>query len=489
MTNTLYAFDSANFGLAVRDTYNVAFHQPQPPGYPLYVFIARALNVAVQDANRALIIEGVLLSAIAVGSTLVLVRALFGRFAAVLAGLLLLFTVGFWGYGEVAYAYVGLAAESATLALLAHLVRAGRHRLLPVLGVAVAVAGGIRWDGAVFALPLWLWALYVVPSWRLRVASLGAAAIVVCSGAVPMIQLTGGWAVYVATVGDYLRVWAPQSAYVAGEPSSGGATLVTYNLNFFIDYSRQMLGVGLVVALYVLARRLGPAALVTDDRNRLLALWIAPPILVDIFTHLGEPGYLLALAPAAATLAALGVLELAEEILLMGAVLRARGVACLPAPQVLARATIAVLMALIVGWNVQAFLRGVGPGRLPDLRARDATTTAQVAFLREQPLGSTLVLAHDTVRQIQYYLPEVPRVLMYSEYVPNWETVLERTDIPNGVRQVVVLDGPLSVEPVDQPRVRGVTLLAQPVVEVWVVDVTGLPAIEHGYRTVRLTPA
>ena len=34
MTQTLYGFDSANYALGVRDFYNVAFHQPHPPGYP-----------------------------------------------------------------------------------------------------------------------------------------------------------------------------------------------------------------------------------------------------------------------------------------------------------------------------------------------------------------------------------------------------------------------------------------------------------------------
>src|SRR5437763_174957 len=32
----LFSWDSANFALAL-DQYNVTFHQPQPPGYPLYV--------------------------------------------------------------------------------------------------------------------------------------------------------------------------------------------------------------------------------------------------------------------------------------------------------------------------------------------------------------------------------------------------------------------------------------------------------------------
>src|SRR6266540_4534831 len=119
MTRALYAFDSANYALAVRDFYNVAFHQPHPPGYPLYVGIARFVNLALNDANRALIVEGIAWSVLAVVTTALLGKALFGRAVGLLAATLLVFTVGFWGYGEVAYPYVALAGETAVLAWLA----------------------------------------------------------------------------------------------------------------------------------------------------------------------------------------------------------------------------------------------------------------------------------------------------------------------------------------------------------------------------------
>src|SRR5205823_8719221 len=95
MTQTLYGFDSANYALAVRDFYNVAFHQPHPPGYPLYVFLARAIDMVVQDANLSLILEGIAWSAIATAATIGLARAMFGRAAGLGAGVLLLCTVGF----------------------------------------------------------------------------------------------------------------------------------------------------------------------------------------------------------------------------------------------------------------------------------------------------------------------------------------------------------------------------------------------------------
>jgi hypothetical protein len=485
MTQTLYAFDSANYALAVRDFYNVAFHQPHPPGYPLYVFFARAIDLVVDDANRSLILEGIAWSAVAVAATIGLARSMFGRTAGLLAGVLLLCTVGFWGYGEVAYPYVALAGETAALAWLAHSVLAGHKRLIVVLGLIWAVSAGVRWDAAVFCLPLGLWALANV-SWRLRLASVSLAVLVVVAWAVPMIALTGGWDVYRQVLADYLKVWSPQSAYVVGDFASGGDTQASYNLNFLINYLRQMLGIGLVLVLYVLGKRFGPARLVADYRSRFLAVLVAPPLVVYVFAHLGEPGYVLSLAPAASMLIAISILDLRDELVQLGSVLCARGWRWLPPPRVLGVAGATLLTLAIVGWNVQAFVRGVGPGRLPDLRAHDATTDAQVGFLRQQPQATTMVLAHDIFRQLHFYVPGYRAELLFSEYVPDFLLARARTELPPGIQEIVVLDSPLQVAPEDAGRVHEVVLRDQPRVSVWLVNAQGASAVEHGYHFVRL---
>lgn len=482
MTHTLYAFDSANYALAVRDFYNVAFHQPHPPGYPLYVFFGRAIDLFVHDANRALVLEGIAWSALAVFSTVMLGRAWFGAPAGLVSGLLLAGTVGFWGYGEVAYPYVALAGETATLAWLANSTLSGRRRHVVWLGLAWAISAGVRWDGAVFCGPLWLWALSSV-NWRLRAASVGLAAAVVVAWAVPMVQLTGGWDVYRQAMASYLQVWSAQSAYVVGDFASGGETQATYNLNFLVNYLRQMLGVGLLVLLYVVGRRFGPSQLAGDQRMRFLGLWTVPPLLVYVYAHLGESGYVLSLAPQAAILATLGVFDLGRDTAHAVRVLRARGWRWLPGPRGVALLTSGVLAAAILGWNGQAFARGVGPGRLPDLRAHDATTSAQVEFLRQQSSATTFVLAHDILRQLAFYQPG-PRVeLLYSEYVPDFQNARTRTELPPGTEQVVVLDAPLQV---DGAAAREVLLREAPRVVVAVVDVRGARAVEHGYRYVRV---
>ena len=485
MTGTLYAFDSANYALAVRDFYNVAFHQPHPPGYPLYVFAAKGIDLLVHDANRSLIIEGIVWSAIAVGCTMTLARSMFGRTIGLLSGLLLVATVGFWGYGEVAYPYVALAGETAALALLTHRILAGKHGAVLALAAAWAISFGVRWDAAVFCVPLAAWALWSV-GWRVRLAALVMAAAIVTAWAVPMIVLSGGLAVYRQAMAEYLSVWSPQSAYVVGDFASGGDTQATYNLNFLVNYLRQMLGIGLVLVLYLLGRRFAPGVLASDHRSRFLGLWVAPPLTVYVFAHLGEPGYVLSLAPPAAMLVALAIVDLRDEAALVTNVLRARGWRWLPSARLVGFCAAAALGVAIVGWNVQAFARGVGPGRLPDLRAHDATTQAEVEYVKQQPVGATLVLAHDIFRQLRYYAPEYRTELLFSEYVPDFQTSVTRTDLPAGTSQIVVLDSPLKLAPEDAGLASQVVLRDQPRASVWLVNAEGSRAVEHGYQFVRL---
>src|SRR5206468_3105565 len=118
-------------------------------------------------------------------------------------------------------------------------------------------------------------------------------------------------------------------------------------------------------------------------------------------------------------------------------------------------------------------------------RAHDATTSAQVDYLRQQPPAATLVLAHDIFRQLKYYLPEYRAELLFSEYVPDFTSARVHTPLPAGIEQIVVLDSPLQVAPEDASRVREIVLRDQPRVSVWLVDTRGVRAVEHGYHFVR----
>src|ERR1700730_17535686 len=149
-----------------------------------------------------------------------------------------------------------------------------------------------------------------------------------------MTLLSGGWDVYRQALATYLQVWSPQSAYTIGDFASGRDTQATYNLNFLVNYLRQMLGIGLVLVLYLFGRRFGPARLASDYRSRFMGAWIVPSLGTYVFAHLGEPGYVLSLAPQASILIALAVVDLRDEMAQLTGVLYSRGWRWLPAPRI-----------------------------------------------------------------------------------------------------------------------------------------------------------
>src|SRR4026209_1431714 len=65
LPSSLEDLDSVNFALGIRD-YDVARHQPHPPGYPVFIAIAKAVHLFVPSEARALAPVGVVAGALGV---------------------------------------------------------------------------------------------------------------------------------------------------------------------------------------------------------------------------------------------------------------------------------------------------------------------------------------------------------------------------------------------------------------------------------------
>ncbi len=481
---TLYSYDSANYAFALRDYYNVAHHHPHPPGYPLYVAAAKLIDLVVHDPNASLVLLSTVAAAGAVAATTLLAERQYGRRTALLAGLLLAVTVGFWGYSEVAYPYTSLAFWLATGALLCQAVLRGQAGLALPLGATLGVGAGFRWDAALFLAPLWAWALLQVGWWR-RLASVVAFLAACLAWFVPMVWLSGGLA-------SYLEALRLQSEYVVGTYSivSGGRALLEFNLSYLVTFLRQMYGLNLLLVLYVLGRLFTPRRLATDWRIRFLLLWLLPALLVYFVIHIGEPGYVLSLAPAFALAGAVGLAELDDELRLSAHVLAARWPGA-NRSRALTRFGAAVVPLATLGlllWHADAFLTGVGPGRLPELRLIDATQQAQLDYLRlHADPATSIILAHDRFRQTQYALPEYDVRLLFDEYAQGWrEGRTWRIDPPLTATTLYVLDDLDVAGTPEASRARLVVLRDNPRVTLWEFDLRGVRAIAYGYRQVHL---
>ena len=91
----LITFDGANFALAL-EHFNPALHQPQPPGYPLFVLLAKLLKLFPGHAESALLWGGIVGAVIAVGSLWALARTWWGNTVAAAAAVLLIVNPILW---------------------------------------------------------------------------------------------------------------------------------------------------------------------------------------------------------------------------------------------------------------------------------------------------------------------------------------------------------------------------------------------------------
>src|SRR5690348_6908328 len=94
----LYYFDSANFALSL-DKFDPAIHQPQPPGYALFVGLIRLIHFWVERPEQVLLIAGILAACAATLLIRFFAADMFGRNAGILAAALLASSPVFWFAG------------------------------------------------------------------------------------------------------------------------------------------------------------------------------------------------------------------------------------------------------------------------------------------------------------------------------------------------------------------------------------------------------
>jgi hypothetical protein len=215
---SLEDIDSVNFALGVRD-FDVARHQPHPPGYPVYVAMGKVSAAVLGGAEDPHAVESGLAawSALA-GAGLVVLLFTFFR---VLAGGEANGRRAWWAMGIAVTCPLfwftalrplsdttGLAAAVAAQVLLLAVLTGAAKRpdvFLMAGAFVAALAAGIRVQTLMLTAPLLLCALvFPRPSITLRVraAALGFALAGVLVWGVPLLAASGGWGGYLTALGS-----------------------------------------------------------------------------------------------------------------------------------------------------------------------------------------------------------------------------------------------------------------------------------------------
>jgi hypothetical protein len=294
----LPSWDAIQFALALGE-YDVVKHQPHPPGYILYVALARLVDAG--DPTGTLVGVSVGASALTVFLTYLLAWRLYGRATALVAALGLMASPLFWYSGVVGLTYTTEAALATGLALVIWRMRHGGPAATVAGALALGLAGGVRQSLLVLFGPLWLGTAWASQRrWRPVAAGAGVLGLTVVAWLVPMMWLTGGPARYLAASRELFDSTI-RARTIAG----------AWPLNAVAVGEALLLGVGLLLPLlaWLAVGALRPGA-AWDARAWLFAGWLLPPLGVYLFFHFGQYEYLLAVLPALYILLARGLVGL-----------------------------------------------------------------------------------------------------------------------------------------------------------------------------------
>jgi len=291
----LFDFDAANFALAL-DDFQPAAHQPQPPGYPLYVALTRLIHLFVSDVPLTFLTAGILGSALSVLLLWLLARQMFGTRAAFFPALLLLTSPVLWQTAMTNQVRIYIAVISIAIALVlwpGWLSRLTLGRLLAAASL-LGLLAGFRPEMALSMAPLLF--LTALRS-RMKIQHHLLAAVALACGMAPWLTFlfvrVGGPANFLAMMQAYSAQEAGRSSLLFGAGLHGAWTMLAGAL-WWVS-----LGIAtcLPAALFVPWRGVAWKSSFPPSRASFLLAWFVTLFLFSVVVHIAASGHSLGFIP------------------------------------------------------------------------------------------------------------------------------------------------------------------------------------------------
>lgn len=362
-------WDSVQFALALHN-FSIVLHQPHPPGYPVYIFLARFLNLFTLNDTLTLTLLSALLGSIAILPLFILLLKMTNQRMALLGSLLLAVTPIEWALSEVALSNIPGLFFTTLTAYFLYQGRLSRKSIL--IGAFLGgITLGVRFAEWSIICSLLLLTLLCRKSKPDFVKSVLVFFVGILIWFIPLIIDTG-WS-------QVVNSYTNQTSYIISHDSVISLNLLNrlpkiYEL-FIIGYSPYFIPLILLIMVYLFKSR---TRLFQFD-NLFVIVWLLSYLIPLILIYnLEVPRHLLPLLPPLILLLTLSMERIKKY-------------------QAISTLFICIIMVLMftVSINQAKQIRNLIP-----------PTVAPVLYVKEnfQP-EKTLIISDFTYRQFQYYAP------------------------------------------------------------------------------------
>jgi hypothetical protein len=293
-TRYLLNWDATQFALGMSQ-FDIAHHQPHPPGYIGYIALGRLLQPLFADPNTTLVAISIGAECLAVVLAYGFARRLFDEPTGLATGLALLVSPLFWYYGEAANTYALEPAIALGLAWLAWRAWHGHRGGAYCAAAALGVLGSIRPSTSVLLAPLVLYSVVRSHPPAVVVRAVGIASAGALAWVIPLLVASGG-----------VRAYLQASLELGGSVSAGSAVWRAGLRGLAGNLQNVLEGVLLEVGLFAvplvfgfaIAPRFGIRPRLPRGWGAFCAVWIGPSLATYLFVHVGQVAYVQSFAPA-----------------------------------------------------------------------------------------------------------------------------------------------------------------------------------------------
>jgi len=302
-----FGWDSSQFDRAVTE-FDIARHQPHPPGYPLWIVALRGLTPLAGNPNRAQVVLALLFSMAALWFFRDLARDLMGDRAGLSATVLLAFSPVVCLNASSSQVYAVDLFASCFAAWLTKELWSGRTQLVAPGLAVVALAAGFRPSNLAFLLPLLCLGVWQCFRRKPAHAAGGVLIGVICwlGWLVPTALVTGGLRTLAALNDAQMSSSFQKSSVFFGAPPIVHARMT---VEVSIYFAVALSGFALPVAWRLRTRLIGGAEAHAGTHPvwatpAFFLLWLAPNLALLYLFHCSQPGYLMLSLPPLALLLA-----------------------------------------------------------------------------------------------------------------------------------------------------------------------------------------